>query len=300
MFQYTLQVITHKDIPSWVSILNYNRVSNKFPTEKPKILNIDFTNTHDIKPYHIVSLACLIEEYFQEGVQIKFAQMERENDAVTYLRKLGFFQYWTPGFDRKKFNVCDDRTSFCLWQLDDEMLYPYVSNAQAYFQRHFFVGKDLLPFNRALVEAFHNVIDHSKSMVSGYVFTQFFPKRKQIIISLCDFGLGISGTVNNYFSEKNQPILTSKDAMQWAFTERNTIGSKSNNGGLGLDIISTITKSLRSSLVVISNDVVFDQQIDGTITYKDIPDAFPGTQVVVTLNTQNLNHLVSDEHNIFY
>jgi hypothetical protein len=136
VIQYTIQVITHKEIPSWISILNYNRFSNKFPADKPKILNIDFTNTHDIKPYHIVSLACLIEEYYQEGIQIKFAQMDRDNDAVTYLRKLGFFQYWTSGYDRKKFKYVMITLLFVYGSL---MMKCYIRM----FQMHNHTSKDI-------------------------------------------------------------------------------------------------------------------------------------------------------------
>ncbi|MES2284682.1 MAG: hypothetical protein V4547_03265 [Bacteroidota bacterium] len=296
MIQYTIQVITHKDVPSWVSLINFNRVS-RFKWELPISLNIDFTNTHEILPYHIVSLACLIEEYFLEGVNVRFTLTE--NYAVIYLRQLDFFNFWTPGFNRKEYRICADGTSYCLWQIHQEMFHSYVDHAHEYYKRQFFRGKDISPFNRSLVELFYNVVDHSESTVSGYVFTQYFPNKKYLIISLCDFGLGIPTTVNNYFLKHNKPMVGSLDAIEWAFKKGNSVRSKENNGGLGLDIISSITKSLNGTLVIISNDAHIMQQPDGSIVKKELPKAFLGTQVVVSLNTQYLNPL-EDDHNIFH
>ncbi len=293
---YTIQIVAYQDVPSWVSFLNHNRVSKRHSI--PNNLIVDFALTQEILPYHIVSLACLIEEYYALGAKIVFWAID--NRAVDHMAKLDFFQYWTPGFNRRAYRACVDGTSYCLWQIDKEMFLSYVSHAREYFQRQFFKGRDLIPFNQSLVELFNNVIDHSQSKVSGYVFTQYFPNWGKFIISLCDFGLGIPGTINEYFLRNNKPIVTSLDAMDLAFQKGFTVGSKDNNGGLGLDYILSITKTLQGELVIFSNYAHISQNRYGKFIKKELPEEFLGTQVVVTLNTQNLNPLIIDEHNIFH
>lgn len=298
MNHYLLQVITYEEVASWVSFINRNSLETHLPYNIPDELIIDFSNTHDIKPYHIVSLACLIEEYHIAGVQIRFP--ETENSSIDFLHQLKFFQYWSSGFNRREYHISEDRTSLCLWQIDKEMFNSYVSHAQAYFQKQFFRGWDLLPLSRSLVELFFNVIDHAQSKVSGYVFTKYFKSKKHIIISLCDFGLGIPETVNAYLLKTEDRMLTDLDALDKAFEQGFTVKSKINNGGLGLDIILTLTKTLKSTLLIVSNRAHYTHYPDGTIVRKEIPVAFKGTLVVLTLNTQNLIRLNDEEQNIFH
>ena len=78
--------------------------------------------------------------------------------------------------------------------------------------------------------------------------------------------------------------------------------STPSNRGLGLDNISTILKTMKSELLIISNDVYIRQQNDGTFVKHTMTEAFPGTQVVIYLNTDYLKPLeiedvVEDEFN---
>jgi anti-sigma regulatory factor (Ser/Thr protein kinase) len=205
-----------------------------------------------------------------------------------------------PGFNRREYHISEDRTSLCLWQVDKEMFYSYISHAQDYFQKRFFRSWDLLPLNRALVELFNNIIDHSESMVSGYVYTKYFQARNQFIISLCDFGNGIPSTVNKFLLETQGKMLTEVDALDKAFEAGFTVKSKMNNGGLGLDIVLTITKTFSSSLLVVSNYALFVCHPDGRIVKKEMPVSLMGTLVVLTLNASYLSPLNKEEISIFH
>jgi len=72
MSEYRIQIIGHKQVFPWVQLINANRF--EVLRYKPRSLNIDLTNMNFIAPYHVVSLACLIEEYHMNGVIIKFNQ----------------------------------------------------------------------------------------------------------------------------------------------------------------------------------------------------------------------------------
>lgn len=298
MEDYRIQVIGHTQVPNWVSFLNANRIEEIGRT--PRTLNVDFTNMAFIAPYHVVSLACLIEEFHLKGVKIRFTK--GDNVGTRYLDNLGFFQYWSEGFDRTEYRPDEIRTSFCLWKLHPEMFHPYVIHATEYFNRHFFNGLDLQPLNTSLTELFNNVVDHSKSKVSGYVFTQYYPGKKQIVISLCDFGNGIPKTINKFLERNRKKPMTNIDALMLGFKKGFSTESTPSNRGLGLDNISTILKTMKSELLIISNDVYIRQQNDGTFVKHSMSEAFPGTQVVIHLNTDYLKPLeiedvVSDEFN---
>ncbi len=287
MSEYRIQIIGHTQVYPWVQLINANRF--EVLPSKPRSLNIDLTNMNFIAPYHVVSLACLIEEYHMNGVIIKFNQ--GNNPATDYLDQLGFFDYWKKGFDRKKYHPDKVRTSFCLWQLDIEMFNAYVFQAKDYFNRHFFSDKDLQPLNDSLTELFNNVVDHSESPVRGYVFTQYFPKRNQIIISVCDFGNGIPKTINRFLERTKGKGVSNIAALLMGFKKGFSTESTPSNRGLGLDNIASIVKTMKSELLIISNDVYFKQKHDGSVVKALMPEAFPGTQVVISLNTRHLKPL---------
>ena len=295
---YTIQVIAHQDVPSWVSFLNHNRVSRR--RDIPNNLIVDFANVSEILPYHIVSLACLIEEYHLCGIKIVFFSTEKRE--IQYLSQLDFFQYWTSNINRREYRVCEDGTSYCLWQVEKEMFLSYVSHAHQYFQGQYFQGRDLIPLHQSLVELFNNVMDHAQSNVSAYVTTKFYPERNKFIISLCDFGKSIPGTVNEYMLKNGRFMIGDLEAMDLAFQEKFTVQSRTNNGGLGLDYVLSVTKTLKGELVVISKHahVSINSLYENDFKRKHLPEPFPGTLVVVTINTQNLNRLNIDENNIFH
>lgn len=291
MSEYRIQVIGYTQVPAWVTFLNNNRIEalNKIP----KVLNVDLTHMDFIAPYHVVSLACLIEEYHLKGIKIKFTKSN--TPASSYLKELGFFNYWNEGFDRKKYHPDEVKSSFCLWQLDKEMFHAYVIYAKEYFNRHFFSGMNLEPLNVSLAELFNNVIDHSKSKVGGYVFTQYFQKKSQIVISLCDFGNGIPKTITRYLKRNKDKIVSNEEAMELAFKRGFSTESTPQNRGLGLDNISSIVKTMKSDLLIISNDIYLRQQSDGNFVKTVMKEDFPGTQVVISLNTNYLKPLEEED-----
>lgn len=291
MSEYRIQVIGYTQVSPWVIFLNNNRVETL--DKLPSTLNIDLTHMDFIAPYHVVSLACLIEEFYIQGVKIKFTKSN--TPASNYLKELGFFNYWHEGFDRKKYHPDEVKTSLCLWQLHKEMFHAYVIEATKYFNRHFFSGLNLEPLNISLAELFNNVIDHSKSKVDGYVFTQYFQKTDQIIISLCDFGNGIPKTINRYLKKNRGKTVSNEDAMDLAFKKGFSTESTPQNRGLGLNNISSIVKTMKSDLLIISNDICLRQQSNGEFIKKVMKEDFPGTQVVIYINTNYLEPLENED-----
>lgn len=249
------------EIPNSNSISNFHWckfiAENRF-REYYDVLKIDFSNCHFIKPLHIVSLACLVEDYFLVGSKIEFVPSSNP-DVNSYLKDIKLFGYWTKGFDRTSYLQTDRATHFPLWQLRPSMLSSYVYYAQKYFEdnRHESIkGKSFEPLNIALAELFNNIIDHSNSKVSGYAMSQYYHKKNQLSIAVCDFGIGIPYKVNEYFSQNEMEILSEIDALKRAFQLKFSTKSAPHNKGFGLDNISRIVESCNGSLSVLSNNTV--------------------------------------------
>ena len=290
-------VKTSRNIEDWVCFLNENRF--KYLIKKPKAIELDMLNVRFIEPYHVVSLACLIEEYHLKGVKIHFKNTDSK--GAMYLKKLKFFQYWIKGFDRTKHRQTDVGTAFCLWKLHPEMINSYSTLSKNYYQNQFFSERNLQPLNTTLVEIFNNIIDHSKSKVSGYVFTQYYPNKNLITLSVCDFGQGIPQTINKFLKEHNKNELTHGQALIKSFEKGFSTKSTPHNRGFGLDNVFSVVKALKSSLQIISNSGFVEQE--GSILRKIvIKNNFPGTQIVIMLKTKELKPLEIEEisENEFY
>ena len=286
-----IEVEVSKKADQWALFLNANRYINQ--QEKPDALIINLCSVTFIEPHHVVSLACLIEEYFLSDTEIKFSVCE--NRSIKYLRELEFFNYWKKGFDRGKHRKTKVGTALCLWKVNAEMVHSYVVYAQRYFQKNFFSGKDLQPLNTALAETFNNILDHAKSQAGGYVFTQYYPQKHLIIISVCDFGKGIADKINEYLQAEENRTIASDSALLLAFKKGFSTKSTPHNRGFGLNTVSSLAKSMRSTLYFISNDAFVGQQITGTLVKGRMENSFPGTQILIRLDTRHLRPLAEEE-----
>lgn len=252
------------------------------------ILRIDFSKCSFIKPLHIVSLACLIEEYFLEGCTIEFT-LSNSLAVDSYLKDIQLLNYWTEGFDRASYQQTDRTTNFPLWQLRPSMLSSYVFYAQKYFEDNShksIEGKNFEPLNIALAELFNNIIDHANSKVSGYAMSQYYHKKNQLNIAVCDFGVGIPYKVNEYFSQNRIGVIPEIDALKKAFQLKFSTKSAPHNKGFGLDNISTIVESCNGSLGVLSNSTIMVTHKNSS-EFTDIGTNFQGTLFNLILDTHS-------------
>ena len=206
-------------------------------------LTIDLEECVFVEPFHIVLLACLIEEYYQNDVQIFFES--GENLALReYLTAIRFLEYWEPGFDRTSYSQNDKMTNLCLWKLDPRMLSPYVVYAQKYFETNFLKEKSFEPLNISLAELFNNIIDHANSPVSGYTTSQFYPRQGKVRVAVCDFGVGIPQKVNSFFAAEGYESMRSDQALLHAFQKSFSTKSSPQNRGFGLDNLLAIVGAI--------------------------------------------------------
>ncbi len=271
-----IETTTKKNL--WIKFVNDNRFKQGIQE-----LTLDFSSCQFIEPFHIVLLACLIEEYFQNGVVITFRI--GDNHALNeYLANIQFWGYWNPGVDRSSFRQTSKITNLCLWKFVPTRLSPYVDYAKRYFEDNYLKDKSFDPLYICLAELFNNIVDHSKSPVSGFTTSQFYPRLNKLRIAVCDFGTGIPTAVNTFLSAANKSQIQESAALEWAFQKGFSTKSTPQNRGFGLDNLWAIVKSCNGTLRVVSNAAMMISDVEGTKFFA-LKHCFIGSHFEVVLDT---------------
>lgn len=273
------------DISLHINQFRYESVIQSHPGLTRLIVR--FSKYMFLRPHHITVLGCLIEEYHQNGVRIKF---ELEPCGLSrYLNNIRFFEYWNSNtFNRNRFTNTLINTALCLWHISEEMYFDYANRAKHFFQDNHFEGFSLDFLTISLGEIFNNIYDHSMSEIDGYAFTQYYPNEHQIKISVCDFGKGIPVTINEFRESNGEDLLSSEECLEMALRRGFTTKSTPSNKGLGLDTLSSITNSLSGRLFILSNDAVAEQNPNQLPNFFPQTISFPGTLISMELDTRHL------------
>ena len=295
----TIYVVDFNSVEDHVRWLNENRVHHhnlrRFPA---KAILLDFSLSKFLEPYHIAPLACMVHEYQSRGFKVKILKANAE--ILSYLKSFGFDQFCNS-LESNGAVILEDKKTFPLWHINESEKEFYTIQVQEYYEKNLFSGQDLFVLGNSLAELMNNIFDHSDSKIPGYTFTQLNTRSNSIITCVCDFGIGIPTSVNNYLSKENLPTLEDDKALFKAFELKFSAQTKPHNRGFGWDTIFTSLKSLQGKLHIVSNNAIFLLRENGTTTSELLKSNFPGTLVVITLNTNNLplKEEISDELAIF-
>jgi anti-sigma regulatory factor (Ser/Thr protein kinase) len=275
--------IINQNRTNWIGFIGSNRYNIENAVDPEKKILIDFEFAPFLEPYHIVSLACLIEEYHINGYEVLFIK-SLNHDINIYLCNIHFFDYWKMGFDRTVYKTPDIKSALNLWKIDPCMISNYVVQAQKYFQDNFLKNKNVEPLNISLAELFNNIFDHSESQISGFCLSQYYPKNDKLKIAVCDFGIGIPQRIIKYRKDYFNETLSESIAILNAFELNFSTKSKPHNRGFGLDTIKNIIRECNGSLRLFSNNTVF--HISDVNTYfSRLPSTFNGTLFDIQLDT---------------
>lgn len=99
-------------------------------------------------------------------------------------------------------------------------------------------------------EIFANAFEHSLSKIGLVCCGQYFKNKKELVLAVADFGVGIPSNVRRY---RGQPALQNGDAMQWAFQKGNSTRVDGGPGGVGLDILKDFVRVSKGSLAIYSH-----------------------------------------------
>jgi hypothetical protein len=282
----TINVIDFNSISAHLHWLNENRFNkHNFRIFPAKAIRLDFSVSRFLKPYHIAPLACLIHEYKQHGFSVKMVNVP--GIIHSYLESFDFDQFCSNR-DDKYTSFPADKKTFPLWHISESRKDFYTIEVQKYFENNHFTGQDLFVLGNSLAELMNNVFDHAKSRIPGYTFTQLNTRSNTIITCVCDFGKGIPSTVNDFLVKEGGLKLSNDKALRKALEHSFSTLTRPHNRGFGWNTIFGSLNSLKGKLLIVSNNAVFLKQTDGRIKTELISSNFPGTLVVITLNTKNL------------
>lgn len=288
----TLTIPSTEEGEEWFKFIEESRVK----TQGFDLVKIDFNNRKHLDPDDLVVLACLIEIYFSNGAKIEFLEPQKGLDS--FLFNIKFKEYWNRGFKREDVTVSRNKTTLCLWKITKERMASYSTFATEYYKSEFFESKDLVPLSQALDEAFNNIFDHSNSELGGYIMMQYYPSKNRLVFCICDFGEGISNTVNEYrVNELQKKPIKDGEAIYKALKRNFTVHSTPRNRGLGLYNIDELIDSSEGVLEILSNNGFLKKE-----KYKTIIGSsrvhFQGTFIKVEIDLNTFDEL-DEEKQIF-
>lgn len=225
-------------------------------------------------PFHIVSLACLMECIKRNRKRINVVSNEK---IRKYLREeLQFDNYWGRS-QPLHFVESQNDAVLNLWRFVDDEKEAYAMQIHQYLKRQFFEKKDLSAVKESLIEAYYNVSDHSKADGNAFSFIRFDQKRGKLYVAVCDFGIGIAQSVRRVCEDITDDAKALCKAMEYNFTTK----SQKWNQGMGLgNIKDTCTDD--DILGIISNKAwllakreniksgMSNINFDGTLIYYEL------------------------------
>ncbi|GAA4041193.1 hypothetical protein GCM10022409_29000 [Hymenobacter glaciei] len=261
-----------------------------------------------VKPHHVTTLACLLEEYRLAGVAIRF---ESGNAVVyQYLEAIHLFARFAEPITaaKQEFTQPNEATSFGLWSVELEGMNDFVRSAYQHFKGHFFQDKSLDFLTIYLGEMFNNVFDHAFAATAteriAFAMLQYYPTSQRLLIAVSDFGMGIPQTVNRYLQSQQQEPVTAPEALGKALELRFTAQSRPHNQGRGLDTLRTGVRELNGTFTIQTTRAIYHISRDGTEFIHKFSDvAFPGTTLAARIYYDGMrpeeNELLEDETALF-
>ncbi|MBC7557224.1 MAG: hypothetical protein H7195_09720 [Chryseobacterium sp.] len=276
---------------SWINFLRIQRAIDYSTIDK---IIFDFNKCSFLDTGCLTMLACFIEEIYNKK-KIKFEYIGGTKILNIHLDNIRFKEYWNQDFDRNVYTNSKNLTTLCLWHISSSMIETYGQQAQLYYQRQFFQHLDLQPFSATLVEIFNNIFNHSKSIVDGYVLTQYFPNIHRMSFAVCDFGVGIPTSINTYQSSNNKEIYT-PDSFAIEKSLEAGISSKSipQNAGLGLSNVLDFSENSDGIINIYSNYGFFSKSSGQEPILNTLRFAYNGTLIMLDIDTQYFEEFDSE------
>lgn len=249
-----------------------------------EMVGIEFSSNikpNDFEPFHLVTLACLIQNLDDNKYPIYLGK-QNKNVLEFLFNNLKFREYWGGG---RNYTPAQNEMLLNLWRIIDGEKEMYSIQVCDYLKRAFFAHKDLSAVQTNLDEGYYNISDHAEANGNAFSFIKFCPETSKLSVALCDFGKGIAKSIREYYN-----VLTDEMAILKSLEDGVTVQSKDHNRGLGMgNIISSLQDE--DVLHIISNEgyvcVSVNDQKQNTNNFN-----FPGTLIYYELS---LSHFEDED-----
>jgi anti-sigma regulatory factor (Ser/Thr protein kinase) len=273
-------------------VLLEQSLENDLKPRSPRI-TFDFSRLRFVDASAITVFSNLIEFLRKKGVRVQFAHHKFAKDCNRYLDDSGFFSTCDgkPVFPNAKLR----ETTLALQKVPHDRSHSWITNTFSPWIATR-VGLSEASFGSIAVclgEIFNNIIDHSGERL-GCVFAQHYPEKKEVMLSVSDFGVGIPTNVR-----KVVPGISDSAAIAQAVIEGFTTKSNARNQGAGLAILTKyVVRNNRGSVTVHSLKGSF-QCIYAASGERHLAKeegySYPGTLVQITFRTDYLEPVAVKE-----
>lgn len=234
---------------------------------------------NEIKPFHLVTLACLIHYLDSAG---KLVAISNSNlDVFNYIyNDLKLYEYWSGGRNHVETSSTGTNKIFNLWRIVEDEKDLYAKQVEEYFRKQYFRNKDLSAISLSLVEAYYNVFDHAKANGNAFSVLQYDEENAVLYVAISDFGIGIAQSVRDYDNE----IKNDKEAIIKAIEDNFTVRSTKRNRGMGLSNILSSAKEAR-----IFSHYGLVRKKGNEISGYDCVFPYPGTLIYYEIDLSSLD-----------
>jgi anti-sigma regulatory factor (Ser/Thr protein kinase) len=247
----------------------------------------DFAKLNFADPTAITVLSNLVEYLkLKHGVKVFFRNFTFQTEGNRFLDDSGFFLRYVgkPAFAGSKLRA----TTLPLEMVTYDRSYPWIHNTFAEWiaERVGLSPASFASINVCLQEIFNNISDHSGEKI-GCVFTQHYPQKGEVMLTISDFGVGIPHNVRKVVQD-----ITDAKALEKAVVEGFTTKSTKRNQGAGLNILTRY-------VVANNRGRVYVQSLKGSfnciyaasgvrMSSRNERVTYPGTLIQITFKTGSL------------
>lgn len=244
-------------------------------------VSLDFSKCKFLRPNAIVFLGGLTKVLKGKNIQVIFLLNTFKEKVLEILKRNGFAEAFE--FDKRielgqaipyREDIENNSESITNYLSDSWLKYNWIHISDKLKNR--IVSR--------LWEIYNNVFEHSKSSVGAISCGQYLPKKKELLLSVVDFGIGIPQSVKNFIITKgNEPTNADSYYLQLAFRPGFTSLFDNNiPRGMGLGILKDFIDKNEGKLEIYSNNSYALSEKDNE-SFSDNHKGFQGTIVHVTL-----------------
>ena len=232
-------------------------------------------NKNKKEPFHIVTLACLVQHCSNRGHKV-FLDSENKEFFDLLFEELRFREYFSNARNSVEYH---EKEVYDLWRIVDNEKEVYPTHVVNYFKREFFRGRDLSALKECITEVYYNIFDHARANNNAFSMIEYNKNAETIDIAICDFGIGIAQSVRAFCPDIIDDEIALSQAVEYNFT----VKSRRHNQGKGLDTILASSETAR----IFSNGALL-VKAGSQIKTLQTPFSFEGTLLYLTISLKDL------------
>jgi hypothetical protein len=254
-------------------------------------LELDFQDCNFLSHVGVAFLGGLVYHTEKQGGKLTFKWDTLTDKIRTNLDQNGFLSSFGEGSQPWHGNSVPYRKDD---KQDEGVIMDYLLNR--------WLGKgwvNISPSLRNLIagkvwEIYANAFEHSQSSIGVFSCGQHYPNKKELHLTIVDFGQGIPYNVQ---SMAENSLLDPAQSIEWALKPGNTTARSTIGRGMGLDFLQNFISSNQGNLKIFSNKGYVNIK-DNEVISEIRSVNFKGTLINIALKCdESYYRLASEEQN---